>query len=267
MKVAVLITGQLRDYKINCTNHIRHLIEPNNADVFIYATTKNTMHSCGQSLTQKYNTTTVVTKDQITDDVSRIYGQHLKKLVVNENEALPDENFGSLGYFRTRMQNQINNIRNGFDLAKTHEAENDSKYDIIVRCRPDNAIFPTVVDFSKTNLRFDDNVVYSTIFMPSGHRDLCFFAVAAPKAFDKYSSYQYLAGEDPNRMDGNFMCTEHAWEQWLVSNSTKVAYIPNICRPFTQFDKTKPISDFPFRNKHEKLIDYNGNLVDQVEPE
>ena len=45
MKVAVLITGQLRDYKVNYTNHIKHLIEPNNADVFVYACTKNTIHS------------------------------------------------------------------------------------------------------------------------------------------------------------------------------------------------------------------------------
>ena len=35
MRVAVIITGQLRDYKINVLNQIKHLIEPNNADVFL----------------------------------------------------------------------------------------------------------------------------------------------------------------------------------------------------------------------------------------
>ena len=49
MKVAVLITGQLRDYKINWRNHMKHLIEPNDADVFAYICTKNTLHSCGKS--------------------------------------------------------------------------------------------------------------------------------------------------------------------------------------------------------------------------
>ena len=35
MKVAILITGQLRDYKVNWRNHMKHLIEPNNADINI----------------------------------------------------------------------------------------------------------------------------------------------------------------------------------------------------------------------------------------
>ena len=51
MRVAVLITGQLRDYKINALNHVKHLIEPNDADVFVYACNKNTLHTCGE-----YNT-------------------------------------------------------------------------------------------------------------------------------------------------------------------------------------------------------------------
>jgi len=59
MKVAVLITGQLRDYKVNVLNQIKHLIEPNNADVFVYACNKNTLHTCGPNITQKYNITTV----------------------------------------------------------------------------------------------------------------------------------------------------------------------------------------------------------------
>ena len=54
MKVAVLITGQLRDYKINVQNHIKQIIEPNDADVFVYATDRNTLHTTGPNITQKY---------------------------------------------------------------------------------------------------------------------------------------------------------------------------------------------------------------------
>ena len=44
-------------------------------------------------------------------DASEIYKDYLKDIVVNENENLPDDGFGTLGYFRTRMQNQIDNIQ------------------------------------------------------------------------------------------------------------------------------------------------------------
>ena len=262
MKVAVLITGQLRDYKINYTNHIKHLIEPNNADVFVYACTKNTIHSCGVSLEQKYFLTNEYKEEEIKESVREIYGDYLKGVIVDKNEKLPEDNFGTLGYFRTRMQNQIDNIGKGFAMAKEYAKENDFEYDVIIRSRPDNSMYLLPVDVSRAE--FKEDVIYSTIFTPSGHRDLCFFAMSDPKTFEKYCSYEYLKGEDPNRTDSDFKCTEHAWEDYLSSIGVQVRYVYDICRPFTGFDKTKPISDFPFRNKEAKLIDADGNLVDQI---
>ena len=264
MKVAVLITGQLRDYKVNYTNHIKHLIEPNNADVFVYACTKNTLHSCGVSLDQKYYMTNEYAEDEIKESVKEIYGGYLKGVIVDKNEKLPEDNFGTLGYFRTRMQNQIDNIGKGFEMAKEYAKKNNFKYDVIIRSRPDNSMYLRPVDVSKAEFR--ENLLYSTVFTPSGHRDMCFFAMSDPKTFERYCSYEYLKGEDPARTDSDFKCTEHAWEDYLVSKGVQVAYVPDICRPFTGFDKAKPIEDFPHRNKDEKLIDSEGNLVDQVLP-
>ena len=264
MKVAVLITGQLRDYKVNYTNHIKHLIEPNNADVFVYACTKNTLHSCGVSLDQKYYMTNEYTEDEIKESVKEIYGDYLKDVIVDKNEKLPEDNFGTLGYFRTRMQNQIDNIGKGFEMAKEYAKKNNFEYDVIIRSRPDNSMYLRPIDVSRAE--FKENLLYSTVFTPSGHRDMCFFAMSDPKTFEKYCSYEYLKGEDPNRTDSDFKCTEHSWEDYLVDLGVQVAYVPDICRPFTGFDKTKPIEDFPYRNKNEKLIDAEGNLVDQVLP-
>jgi hypothetical protein len=263
LKVAVLITGQLRDYKINWRNHIKHLIEPNNADVFAYISSKNTLHSCGKSLEQKYYLTNTYTNDEITESLNEIYGDHLKKLVIDNDENLPDENFGTLGYFRTRMQNQIDNIGKGFELAKKYSENNNFEYDVFVRCRPDNSMFPKVVEIRN---KIQDNLIYSTRFTPSGHRDLCFFAMANRHTFEKYCSYKYLDGENANRTDTNFECTEWAWEAYLKQNDVEVKYIHDICRPFTGFYKDRPVSEFPYRNKQEKLIDAHGNFVDQVEP-
>lgn len=80
MKVAVLITGQLRDYKVNCINHVKQLFEPNNADVFAYISSKNTLHSCGQSLEQKYYLTNTYENNEIKNSLSSIYGDYLKIL-------------------------------------------------------------------------------------------------------------------------------------------------------------------------------------------
>ena len=257
MKTAVLITGQLRDYKINCLNHVKHLIEPNNADVFVYACTQNTIHSCGQSLDQKYYRTACYSKDEIISNVTEIYGSHLKLVEVDNNEKLTEDDFGTLGYFRTRMQNQIDNIGKGFAMAKSHD-----DYDVIIRCRPDNSMYLQPVEVK--DFPFNDTTIYSTVFMPSRHRDLCFFAMANPHVFEKYCSYEYLKGEDPNRKDSNFLCTEHAWEGYLMQNGINVQYIPDVCRPFTQFDKSTKVADFPYRNEKEKLVDHHGNWVDQV---
>ena len=261
MKAAVLITGQLRDYKINCINHLKHLIEPNDADVFMYACTQNTLHSCGQSLDQKYYNTRSYTSQEIVTDASEIYKDYLKDIVVNENENLPDDGFGTLGYFRTRMQNQIDNIGHGLNMAMEYSKANNLHYDVIVRCRPDNSRFMKPVFLTDISLSKDQ--VYSTIFS-SGHRDLCFFAMADPDTFAKYCSYKYLEGEDPLRTDSNFTCTEHAWEDYLTSIGVKVDYITDICLTFTGFDKALPVSDFPYRNKDAKLIDAQGNLVTQI---
>ena len=83
MKIAVIITGQLRDYKINCVNHLKHIIEPNNADVFVYACSKNTLHTTGANVTQNYKITTTDTTEQIESDVSEIYGDYLKGLIID----------------------------------------------------------------------------------------------------------------------------------------------------------------------------------------
>jgi hypothetical protein len=262
MKVAVLITGQLRDYKVNWRNHIKHLIGLNNADVFAYISSKNTLHSCGKSLEQKYYLTNTYTNKEITESLNKIYGTHLKKLIINNNEHLPDENYGTLGYFRTRMQNQIDNISAGFSMAKNYSYDNNFNYDVVVRCRPDNSMFPRPVNLSA--IRYHNDVIYSTVFTPSGHRDLCFFAMSNPYTFEKYCSFKYLHGEDPDRTDNNFTCTEHMWEHYLKSIGVRTKYIPDVCRPFTGFDKTRPISDFPYRNENEMLIDAEGNFVKQV---
>ena len=106
MKIAAIITGQLRDYKVNALNHIKHIIEPNQADVFVYACNKNTMHTVGDNITQEYNATTSIPPEILRSEVKEVYGKHLKQVVIEENENLTSDDFGTLGYFKRKMNNR-----------------------------------------------------------------------------------------------------------------------------------------------------------------
>ena len=260
MKVAVVITGQLRDYKINCINHLEHIIKPNDADVFVYACSKNTLHTTGDNITQNYKITTSASVSQIEADINEIYGTYLKGLIVDENEELDDANFGTLGYFKKRMNNQMQNIRNGFLMAQDYAHIKGFKYDVIVRCRPDNSMFLRHVILSQFNVQPDQ--LYTTIY-PSGHKDPWFFSFSEPNTFDKYCSFVYQKDADESRTDNNFECPELALEKHLHGIGVQPLFVPSICLPFYQYDKTQPVTDFPFRQAHEKLIDADGNLVEQ----
>lgn len=259
MKVAVLISGQMRDYKVNVQNHIKSLIEPNNADVFVYACNKNTMHTIGQNITQKYNITYVKKPKELEDDIKNQYGKFLKGVIVSSNENLIDDNFGTIGYFKKRMNNQMSNIKNCFDMAIKYAKDKGFEYDVIVRCRPDNSMFPKIVRLSEYKIK--DNIIYSTVF-PGGHRDPWFFSFASPETFKKYCSFIYLEDIDENRTDNNFTCPETALENFIINSNNKIMLIQNICRPFYEYDKTKKIINFPYLNLDEKLINNKGEWVE-----
>jgi hypothetical protein len=262
MRIAVIITGQMRDYKANITNHIKHIIEPNNADVFVYACNKDTVHTLGKNITQKYNLTSVNDPNHMMQEIKSGYEHNLRDVIIDENEDLDSSNFGTLGYFKRKMNNQMRNIQNGYNMAINYSRKNNFEYDAIVRCRPDNSMFPQKVDIERMSI--EEGVVYSTIF-PSGHKDPWFFSFAKPKTFEKYCSYIYMKGEDETRTDSGFNSPEADLERYLCDNKLEIVWIKNICRPFYGYDKTKPIVDFQYRNKNEKLLDPKGQWVQQIE--
>ncbi len=259
MRVAILITGQMRDYQVNLENHLKQIIHPNNADVFVYACNKNTIHTIGSSTNQKYNITSTEDSDALEQQIRESYGTNLKEVVIEENENLDDSDFGTLGYFKKRMNNQMSNIRKGYLMAVEHSQKNGFQYDVIVRCRPDNSMFLKPVLLK--DYKIEDGVIHSTVY-PSGHRDPWFFSFSNPSTFNEYCSFVYMDGEDETRTDDNFDCPEVALEKYLSKIGKKTILVPSICRPFYAYDKTQPITEFPFVRWSEKLLDSEGNWVD-----
>ena len=106
-------------------------------------------------------------------------------------------------------------------MAKKYSEDNGFDYDVIVRCRPDNSMFPNKLNLSA--LEYPDNLIYSTVFRPSGHRDLCFFAMSNPETFQKYV----------------FIVFKHEIQKRKCSKFSKVSGI-------IQISKIQDFADFPF---------------------
>tara|TARA_Y100000592_G_C5299460_1_gene234769 strand:- start:212 stop:658 length:447 start_codon:yes stop_codon:yes gene_type:complete len=143
-------------------------------------------------------------------------------------------------------------------MAIDHSKRNNFEYDVIVRCRPDNSMFPNPVPLRE--IEVVEGNIYSTVY-PSGHRDPWFFSFSRPKTFDKYCSFVYMDGEDESRTDNDFDCPEVSLEKYLFQNNFKTFLFPSICRPFYEYDKTKKVVEFPYIAWDEKLLDASGQWV------
>jgi len=153
----------------------------------------------------------------------------------------------------------LDNIKKGYEMAIKYSKQNKFEYDLIVRCRPDNVFFPKKVYLKNFNCR--DEVIFSTIFKDSGHKDICVFAFSNPKVFKQYSSFEYLKDEDHNRVDENFICLEQMLDENLTQNGVTINYLGNVCIPFIGYDKSLPIIKFPYINEDAMLLDSEGNFV------
>ena len=263
MKIAVIISGQMRDYKVNVINHMEQLINPPGADVFVYACNKNTVHTTGPHITQKYNIISTEPNQALQESIVSAYGKSLAGVTIDENENLDDSDFGTLGYFKRKMNNQMFNIRKGFEMVKEYCLNTNKQYDFIVRLRPDNSMIPNKIDFSKFEKR--ENLIHSTVY-PSGHRDPWFFSFTTPETFNKYCSFVYMDGCDETRTDNNFDCPELALEKYLIKSGIQTHLHQSICRPFYEYDKTKNVVEFPYINWGEKLLDASGKWVNIPNP-
>jgi len=91
----------------------------------------------------------------------------------------------------------------------------------------------------------------------SGHQDPWVFSFGNASVFEKYCHFNYLEGADDTRTDGIFDCPELA----MIKYMGNIQFMTNACKPFYQYDKTKPITDFIYRDTSQKLIAADGTFV------
>ena len=131
MKVAVLLTGQLRTFEMVKYLHMNALIKQYNADVFLGIDINN-------KLQVEYRNSTVDTEEQLVINAINFF-KPIDTFVLNDFslEGVPNNDI-----MRFR---QYYLVKNTYKNLKTHIDNNNIKYDLIIRLRFDQYIFSTEV--------------------------------------------------------------------------------------------------------------------------
>ncbi len=140
-RIAILATGQCRQLWLSAPSLYANVIEPNNADVFLYLN-KNSMEP--------------LVGDAEEEIVKTIFPKNVKSLIFTDDnynkelEELIDSNYSKIdGHYkklgRHNFDVQLNHhnscqylkLKKCCEAAVAYATENGFKYDVIVRCRPD----------------------------------------------------------------------------------------------------------------------------------
>lgn len=169
MKTAVLLYGFMRTYETTSISLIKNILEPNNADLFIYtynnegvsylplSTSDINLIKCKQGNIQD-------SKGEKTNinKIKKAYGKYLKDISIVEYNPLKfindTKNIPSFGAPVNRMFSLYNNITEVSKLLIKYAEKNDINYDIVILARPDlhfyTRIDVTKLDKEKLNIPF-----------------------------------------------------------------------------------------------------------------
>ena len=132
-KVAVLLCGHMRSFKATAESLRRHVLVPNNADLFI-----STWSSRGL---QSYKEANAHFEEGVTEaKIREVYGDCLKGVVI-EHEAPAKFANGFHGRhdpgITSRIWSMWYKIKMCEEVCRQYEYFNDVHYDILIRVRPD----------------------------------------------------------------------------------------------------------------------------------
>jgi len=161
MKVAICISGHLRTFDRCFWSIFSKLIEPNNADVFIHTWETLGYNGPVDGTAPQYNT---FAKEKCIDAMYRP-----KKMIIEDSKGFEHFKAAGEGYSEKWMK-----VHPGFTFAMfysiwranllkiQYENENQFKYDVVVRCRPD-----LIIDHGVMLERFLNNNPLDAVFTPA----------------------------------------------------------------------------------------------------
>jgi hypothetical protein len=189
MRVAVLLSGQMRTFDTVIENLYSNLINPLNADIFISTWDKRGHshdHGTTPNVTVQERATHLITREMLT----QAYKTNLIATEIENIEAyeqkMPDELkdiykngfvWAGLKMLGTCVQ-QFYKMQRVNQLKLDYENANNFKYDLVIRCRPDNImvnpLLPRYLDKLSTSIygincngTFFPNRIYDIFFYSS----------------------------------------------------------------------------------------------------
>jgi hypothetical protein len=173
-KVAVLLYGMLRTFRITAPSFLRHVVTPNNADVFYFGPAQSDAPSLvhkglldifgnvKENPKGKMDSTGEVSED----DLTAAYGAALRRYrfhhvdqdeFVRQGAIVPREEW-LFGLNPARMFSMCFNMEGAVNLLMDYEREQRVRYHFIILTRPDLAFYAPIVARGK----------FGQIHIPSG---------------------------------------------------------------------------------------------------
>jgi len=186
MKIAICLSGHLRRFELTAANLLKYVKSNYECDIFLH-----TWDRMGYTSVYK----TDITQDLTHKYLSRIEHLYKPKKIIVENSLFIEELKLQGDQYAPHlkggpkpvghMASMFYKIYAANELRKQYELESGSKYDWVIRCRPDLLFHGlTNIPLEKTN-----NIVYVPKHL-SGNNWICDqFAIALPEEMDLYSSF------------------------------------------------------------------------------
>ena len=156
MKVAVCMSGLLRTYEITSKNIIENLFKPNDVDLFIYAECQDSNRKIEDTI----------------ETVNDIYKDFIVKSKITKFNPKAELNTMGLEWWNYPQHSHATEAHRKCcecdNLRIQYEKENNIKYDIVVRLRPDFELVGGILNID--DLTFDKN--QKTAYLYGGVRNL-----------------------------------------------------------------------------------------------
>lgn len=159
-KVAILLYGMLRTFRITAPSFHRHVVTPNNADVFYFGPAQSDAPSLAHKghldlfgnvkLNPKGRIDSTGTVLQ--DDVTAAYGPSMRQYRLHDVDqeefvrqaAIVNREEWIFGLNPARMFSMIFNMEGAVNLLLDYEREHRIRYDFVIITRPDLAFFSPI---------------------------------------------------------------------------------------------------------------------------
>ncbi len=223
MRVALLISGELRCFEHTWESMKKYIVDPFNADVFIHTWEK------GIGNESRFSSCPAFVKHTPESFIKNVVQP--TEFVIEDFYDKKTWNFVGK-YFKKRESPMFYSIYAANEIKKSHENKKRFKYDVCFRTRPDN-LFMGYTDetylerATKEQTVFLEDITEESHISFDGHEWWChgqlahcpdMFAFGSSKVMDKYSEVYLHLPELYKELDGREFYAEELLGHWVYNH-------------------------------------------------